>query len=576
MRLAAAAMVLFLLTGAAVSAAAPPTGTILNNKTSILWIELGANLSTLSDPQKIRELIQKIKNAGFSSIAIEAINSAGYAAYPSEFAPHISKMRVARESIFAPYPAPNSWVVADTDILQELIAAARAERIKVIAAVNIFSKGINIQGFGAAYDALSPECFPTRQAECDSALRAEWLSTYYAASRSIVASTGEEFPIFSVNIGRTIFGVATGRIPNKIVLYTREPPAIPKWATDWAADGIEVIVKVDRKDNFFIDRIVDWQELAGRPYDLSVPSSGFILSAHGEAKRWLLNNFKEGDTLTLSPLRKGLVRSTESGLFAFLNPLNRNVQEYALAILEEIARKYAVDAIVMDRIRYAGTLSDFSPSSRLAFEAYIGRKIVRWPQDIFDYGQTRDWYAPIPGRLFAKWVEFRATAIRKFVQEAVRRVKAIRPNLPIGIYAGAWYPVYYEEATNWASKKYSPPYGWASAKWGEQGIAEYLDFIISGLYYRNLTIEEARNRRPSRDADWASIEGGMELVKTVTKGATIIIGGINITDYEDRPEAVQEALSMIRENLDGVMVFDLVYVEAFDLWDELRAILGRN
>ena len=66
----------------------------------------------------------------------------------------------------------------------------------------------------------------------------------------------------------------------------------------------------------------------------------------------------------------------------FVNPANEEVCEYELALLEEIMANYAVDGIVLDRVRYVGLSSDFSPITKNKWEQYIGRE-CNWPEDIY-------------------------------------------------------------------------------------------------------------------------------------------------------------------------------------------------
>ncbi|MBI1974821.1 MAG: family 10 glycosylhydrolase [Parcubacteria group bacterium] len=550
LRTVAVLMALLLVGPIAAATPQPPDKPL---KTNALWIELGANLLTLSDPQKTAALFDKIKTAGFTMIVIEAKSAAGFTAYPSKFAPHISKSNAPRKSLFNPYDAPSTWLTSDLDILRLSIDAARARNLKVCAAINTFSEGINLWKDGAAYQGMNPE----------------WLATYYAASRKFVAPNGQELSITAVNIGRTIFGIATGRIPDNAVLYTIDPPPISKWATGWALDGAEVVVAQRKDQTLFVEHVVEWSTLSGKPYTLRVPAGGFILSLHGQAYQWVTQNLKKGDVVTMSPLKTQFVKSTDAGIFAFTNPNHPEVQARALAIIGEIASDYKPDCIVLDRIRYAGALSDFSSTTEKSFEEDMG-KPVKWPGEVIGYGRTPAWFVQIPGRRFPSWTTFRARVIRNFVARAQETVKGANPSIEFSAYVGGWYPVYYEEATNWARQGFRSNYWWTNREWPTTGTSGFFDHLFVGLYYRNLTIKEARSR-PIADADWASLEGGMPLARSVTQGRTPLLGGLNLTDYEDRPQALKAAIVSIRRGLGSVMIFDAVYLEALNLWDEVTS-----
>ena len=69
----------------------------------------------------------------------------------------------------------------------------------------------------------------------------------------------------------------------------------------------------------------------------------------------------------------------------FTNPALPEVQEHAIALFREVASKYDLDGIILDRARYDNIMSDFSDFSRKAFEAYIGQKLERFPEDIYTW-----------------------------------------------------------------------------------------------------------------------------------------------------------------------------------------------
>jgi uncharacterized lipoprotein YddW (UPF0748 family) len=524
-----------------------------------VWIELGANLTTLSDPAKLAKMLERIKSAGFNTVIIEAKNAAGFSAYPSQYTPHISSSTAPRKSLFNPYDAPANWLPQNYDILKSLIDLSREHGLSVWAAINIFSEGINLWKDGAAYQP---------------GFNKQWLAIAYAPSRNIIAPDGAQLSIVASNIGRTIFGIATGRIPDNAVIYSTTPPPISKWTVDWALDGMEVVVAADKNEKLFVKEFVDWKDLVGKPYQLLIPGGGFILSVHGAAKAWVTKHLKPGDPVTLSKLEKKLVPSTETGIFAFTNPLHPEVRQRALAIIREILTNYRVDGIVLDRIRYGGANMDFSAETRKAFESYLGKQIANWPAFVLDYGSTPSWYTQIPGRFFPQWVSFRAFAIQSFIKEARELIKTLNPKIILSIYVGGWYPIYYEESTNWGSRYFNANYWWTDKEWPKAGVAELLDYLFVGLYYRNVTIKEARSR-PIADPDWASLEGGIPVAKAAVMNATRIIGSINLTDYEEKPYEIPHALDAIRRGMSNAMVFDVVYLDAWSLWKEVSQAFSK-
>src|SRR3972149_6076140 len=116
-----------------------------------LWIEVSANLPTLSSRDAIRALVARARDAGFDTLIPEAKNAWGFVIHESAFAPHIRTSPVARP--FPPaYPPPPEWYPADFDALGVLIEEAHAVGVRVHAAVNVFGEGLVREGVGKAFD----------------------------------------------------------------------------------------------------------------------------------------------------------------------------------------------------------------------------------------------------------------------------------------------------------------------------------------------------------------------------------------------------------------------------------------
>ena len=56
----------------------------------------------------------------------------------------------------------------------------------------------------------------------------------------------------------------------------------------------------------------------------------------------------------------------------FVNPLNKKIQKYEISILKEIAKKYDVDGIILDWLRFDDYKMDLSKSTRNAFKKKYG------------------------------------------------------------------------------------------------------------------------------------------------------------------------------------------------------------
>jgi hypothetical protein len=268
---------------------------------------------------------------------------------------------------------------------------------------------------------------------------------------------------------------------------------------------------------------------------------------------------------------------------AMVNPALEQVQEYELKIIEEIVKKFDIDGIVLDRVRYDGIYADFSDSSRIKFERWLGRAI-KFPEDIFKIEGD----SIIKGRYFKEWLEWRALTIKKFFEKARKIVKSLKPNVLFGDYAGSWYLTYYELGANWASEKYKPEFDWASENYNKTGYAELLDFLCSGLYFYEVTKDEVESKsaidaskltEPGMKATKEilySVEGSAELVKKVTMGVVPVYGSLYVEQYKGEPERFKRAIEMAFEKTDGVMIFDLVHIQNYNLWDDLEEVFKKS
>ena len=257
------------------------------------------------------------------------------------------------------------------------------------------------------------------------------------------------------------------------------------------------------------------------------------------------------------------IRSSSATMIAFVNPSHPEAQLYELGVLWEIASRYDVDGVILDRARYAGVDADFSDLSRAQFEARLGRRVAQWPQDVLNTatGRLR------PGPLFPAWVAWRASVIQGYVRSASRLMRQLRPGVAVGIYVGAWYPTIFEFGQNWARADAPPVFRAWSQGWADASLLPDLDYVMIGLYYRAIAPWEVTARRAPA---WASVAGGSALARQVTVGFPLI-GSIWLDLYkDDRPRGLR-ALRAVTHLTDGMMVFDLSDVEEDGWWDAITS-----
>lgn len=262
---------------------------------------------------------------------------------------------------------------------------------------------------------------------------------------------------------------------------------------------------------------------------------------------------------------------------AMANPNNKEFQQYILSIFEELVTKYPkMDGIMLDRVRYDGLMADFSKSSRVDFENYIGKKLKQFPQDVFEWVDKDGKPSIKRGEYFLKWVEWRTSVITSFMKEARETVKRVNPNLQFGTYTGAWYPSYYEVGVNFASTNYDPAkdFDWATPSYKELGYAEVIDLYTVGNYYHDVSISDYEKTKKvvvnETDIDgntglWYCVEGSCKKLRNVLK-ENKFIGGILADQFYDKPEDLARSITMNVKESDGVMIFDIVHIIEKNMW----------
>ncbi len=255
------------------------------------------------------------------------------------------------------------------------------------------------------------------------------------------------------------------------------------------------------------------------------------------------------------------VPSSAAGIIAFVNPAHPEAQLYELGVLWEILSRYDVDGIVLDRARYAGLDSDFSDLSRRLFEADLGRAVPRWPHDVLDPSSG----ALRPGPLFPAWAAWRASVIQGYVRAASRLIRQMRPDLPVAMYVGAWYPAAFQFGQNWGQPQAPRLFRAWSVGWAEASVLPHLDYVMIGLYYRLVAPWEAVQRG---GLWWGTIAGGAELARQVA-GDFPVVGSVWLDLYKSDRAAGEAAVRAAARFTTGLMVFDLSDVERGDWWGVL-------
>jgi uncharacterized lipoprotein YddW (UPF0748 family) len=150
----------------------------------------------------------------------------------------------------------------------------------------------------------------------------------------------------------------------------------------------------------------------------------------------------------------------------WLCPSHPENQKLEIESMLEVARKYEVDGLHFDYIRYPGSEGCFCPGCRTRFETALGRKIDNWPADVRN---DED--------LIPKWLDFRRQQITTVVAAVAERARQIRPGIRIS--AAVFY--------NWLTDRDAVGQDWKL--WCEQGYLDFvcpMDYTPSGSHFRRL------------------------------------------------------------------------------------------
>ena len=135
------------------------------------------------------------------------------------------------------------------------------------------------------------------------------------------------------------------------------------------------------------------------------------------------------------------------------HPENQKLEVDALA---EVVKKYPVDGVHLDFIRYPGRNHCVCAGCRVRFEAYINGKTANWPDEVRQEGALEE-----------QWLEFRRHNITTVVRGVHEAVKAVNPSVKV---SAAVF-------SNWLSVRDTLGQDWVD--WCRKG---YLDFVCPMNY----------------------------------------------------------------------------------------------
>src|SRR4051812_14722223 len=111
----------------------------------------------------------------------------------------------------------------------------------------------------------------------------------------------------------------------------------------------------------------------------------------------------------------------------YVSPIEPAAAAHTLAVVAEVAKRYGVDGIHLDYVRYPGEEFDYSRFAIAEFRADIRPRLSAAVRSDLDAQQTVDLFA-YPDRFPAEWKTFRRARLTALVTRLRAAVKAARPD----------------------------------------------------------------------------------------------------------------------------------------------------
>ncbi|WP_439183377.1 alpha amylase family protein [Carboxylicivirga taeanensis] len=355
------------------------------------------------------------------------------------------------------------------------------------------------------------------------------------------------------------------------VLFKTDVVDQVKWLGAWLPEGYSKIERTATWD--YLDAFIETGHSLGLKIfaGINTFSGGNATSLGGEGLLFRDATKKSWATELLT--ESGIINTLDKGGSGskFFNPVNEEVQNFLLQLVEDLAAYENLDGIILDRGRFDEFGSDFSDYTKAKFEQFLGHQVANFPNDVMVPGTK-------PGNLpstlpvyFKQWLEFRAKVIHDFMESARNRVKGVNPDIQFGVYVGGWYSVYYGVGVNWASPDYntSAYYSqWASKNYQTYGYADHMDVMLIGAY--------AAPTKVYGSNEW-TIQGFCQQAKDKIRKDAVVIGGPDIGNGAWATESDATINSAITQSVDaainacdGYFLFDMIHLKLKNQWPYVK------
>lgn len=223
--------------------------------------------------------------------------------------------------------------------------------------------------------------------------------------------------------------------------------------------------------------------------------------------------------------------------YVYLSPANAGVRTQLARVAADVVRRYPVDGIHLDRIRYPGT---------------------RWSYDraaLAEFGRD-------PDRFPAEWNDYRRSLVNRMVRETYDSIHGVRP---VPLSAATW-PIY-TDRWKWNSSRGVEYYFQDPPAWASGG---YFDVAVPMTYY---------NIHPTYCgfADWLClVDDQLRRVQQET-GRQVYIGiGVDIPPRKGTEQILRQVRLARERGADGVSFYSFSSLDRLNLWPVLAETVFRE
>jgi uncharacterized lipoprotein YddW (UPF0748 family) len=212
-----------------------------------------------------------------------------------------------------------------------------------------------------------------------------------------------------------------------------------------------------------------------------------------------------------------LQRSQSGATLPWLCPSHPDNLRYEKDALREALKRYPLDGIHLDYIRYPGSHACYCPGCRTRFETHAGRRIKQWPADVYR-GPDRG--------VFTRW---RCSQITRLLRDVSVFARQARPAIRLSAAVYGKYPSCVNSvAQDWPA-------------WVNQGL---IDFVVPMNY----------------SADQSTFEALVKSQVALLKDPRRLSPGIGVTAAESRlgvPAVLLQLETIQKSRGGGFVLFDL-------------------